>query len=153
MSKVINRMLLTSLFFVTVFLFLQMDLKDKPEALFQREGYQTLSLPPLRSSDPIELTQLAIHFPDDIKTVIPEKESIVITDEHPLREPEYTNRMIFISSAIRHGEKSYFFKSSDDGRIKELSLSKRTVVWSFVSEEEDFYLLKNNETLWKVRKE
>lgn len=105
-----------------------------------------------RSSLPSpSLENLPVHFPDDRIAVEPVAVEVLPVKIQP-EGPQYTAELKYVSSVVKEGRKSWFFKSSGTNRIYELAPGKEASPWSWVSEEADYFLLKKNDILFKVRK-
>jgi len=152
MSRVLNRVLLLSLMGALLFLWLwpkgrllpEIDLaattEDSENLLPVSNGYSTANLP-----------GLSVHFPNERKPV---QEVQVVSAPIEVQEtgPVFTNEIKYLSSIVKEGRQSWFFKSIGSNRLYELSPQGEVPPWAWVSEESDHFLLKKNDTLFKVRK-
>lgn len=112
-----------------------------------------LSLPVERGSEIIDLHRLYQYFPDEysVPEVSIEEPKPEIPESKPV-EPEFTTELKFISSVVKEGRKSWFFKDVSSNRIYELSPDMESPPWTWISEENDFYSVKKKDRILKVRK-
>ncbi|MBN2658736.1 MAG: hypothetical protein JXR86_16895 [Spirochaetales bacterium] len=153
MSKIINRFLVLLLLAALYILFFGPEKPVPPESSQSEIASDSDSLIPLLNEpDGISLAGIGIHFPDALSPERVEEDvprPVLIEPAGPV----FTNEIKFVSPVVRDGHRSWFFKSALSGRIYELSPLKEAPPWSWVSEEEEYYLLKKNDTVLKVRKQ
>lgn len=153
MSKILNRILVITSSLLAMVLFLGLEKPVLPQiGVLELEDDIAFSIPETKETELLALSSLATHFPDE-KTVAHVLEKIEESVAPPVdRDPRYTNELKYISYAVRDRVKSYYFKESTSGRIHQISPGSENTKWEFLSDEGDYFLLKNTGTIWKVRK-
>lgn len=98
---------------------------------------------PSKSKD-YSLWRLANHFPIEVpvvETVLP----VVI-------EPQWTDRLSFVSTVVRDSVERHYFKNNS-GEIFYFSKDvQESNLWVFKEEREEYFLFERDEILWMIKK-
>ncbi|MBB6478489.1 hypothetical protein [Spirochaeta isovalerica] len=152
MSRIFNRILIALLAAAVTSVFLLPESYELPANDSEEEKQLENFLPEINEiPGTLSPGALSIHFPDERPAETTAKPEILQPEPVP-EGPQFINSMLFVSSVVRNGERSWFFKDKSTGRMYDLSPGAENGLWEFLSDEGDYFLLKYNETIYKVRK-